>query len=430
MTNSGSLTMPWPQRLFSLDLRSIAVFRVLLTITILVHLISRIPHLGALYTDSGLLPRSQMLSLVDPIQWSLHAASGQWWWQLLLCIIAALCALALLIGYKTRWMAFASFVLLASLFNRNPVILQTSDTLLMVMTFWSLFLPLNARWSMDAALQAELKIQHNLIRHNPDTAQRYFSMGTIAVLIQIALVYIFSAIYLGLKIPSVTSPSLNANSHITFFAAHAMALSLLIPSALWIALQRRRTRSFAWQRIQSITIYYDEDCGFCLKMCLALRELLLQPGVRIQTAQSDPAIYAIMERHYSWVIKDANNATYIHWQAMQFLFMQRWPFKIIGAIMAFKPFMAMGDRMYHWIAINRYTMSQITTCVIPWRRMSLIPTRAGAAIAGFFILAVMVYNITGLPGMSEYRPSIVDNAVTLTRLNQYWGPGLTGATGD
>ncbi len=472
---------------FSLDLRSIALFRILLALLILWDLALRSQHLTAFYTDQGVLAREFWLAVNNPLHLSLHAASGSLWWQVLLFSLASVFAIGLLLGYQTRMMAFASFVLLASLMNRNTLILHGGDQLLVVMCFWSLFLPLNARWSMDAALQPTLKTQPNVERFNPDTPQLYFSVATVAVVLQVLYLYIFTAFlktgsawtsqfnaaFYAISLDQLATPiaiwarqfpafftvatfyvlaveylapllvllplrwpwsrliglALLASLHIGFLIMmhiglfpfiDFMALSLLIPSAVWIHIHQRRKTSPRFQAIQGITIYYDEDCGFCLKMCLVLRQMLLHPCVPIVTAQSDPAIHDIMQRHNSWVIKDSNNVTYIHWHAMQFIFSQRWPFKPIGWLMNFKPLMGLGNRVYRWVAVNRGTMGQITAWSLAWRNLSLKPTLIGSALAAFFLFAVTVYNVTGLPGMIKYRPPFVESAIRITRLDQRW----------
>ena len=84
-------------------------------------------------------------------RWSLYFISGSWVWALLLHLVAAGAAMALLLGYRTRLATLISFVLLVSLHNRAPLMLQGGDNLLLLMVFWSIFLPLGARFSMDAA---------------------------------------------------------------------------------------------------------------------------------------------------------------------------------------------------------------------------------------------------------------------------------------
>ncbi len=472
---------------FSLDLRSIALFRVLLSILLLWDLALRVQSLSAFYTDSGVLPRELWLQLANPLHWSLHAASGEPLWQALLFFLAAIFAVGLLVGYQTRFMIIASFCLLASLINRNPLILQGGDQLLAVMCFWAMFLPLNARWSIDAALQPERKNQPNAPRFRAGEPQLYFSMATIAVILQVLYLYVFTALlktgdawtvrfdaaFYAVSLDQLATPigiwarafpgvltvatvyvlavefiapflvlvpfrwpsfrliglALLASLHVGFLLMmhiglfpliDFMALSLLLPSAVWMWLHRRYQASNRRQRIKRICIYYDEDCGFCLKMCLVLRELLLDSDVPILTAQSNPAVFAIMQKHNSWVITDEHNQPHIHWHAMRLLFAQRWPFKPISWVMSIKPLMAAGNAVYGWVAVNRGTMGNITAWALPWRSIRLKPTPLGSVVAAYFLVAVTVFNITHLPGLSRFQPAFIEHSIRAVRLDQYW----------
>jgi hypothetical protein len=64
-----------------------------------------------------------------------------------------------------------------SLQNRNPLVLQGADDLLRLLLFWSMFLPLGKRWSLDAR------------RANDPTPPRIVSVATAAVLVQVAVLY-------------------------------------------------------------------------------------------------------------------------------------------------------------------------------------------------------------------------------------------------
>lgn len=472
---------------FSLDLRSIALFRVLLAGLLLWDLALRSQSLTAFYTDEGVLPRDLWLQVSNSLHWSLHAASGEPLWQTLLFCLSAVFAMGLLVGYQTRFMVIASFVLLASLVNRNPLILQGGDQLLVVMCFWAMFLPLNARWSLDAALQPERKNQPNAPRFQANQPQLYFSMATIAVILQVLYLYVFTALlktgdawtvrfdaaFYAVSLDQLATPigiwarefptllaiatvyvlavefiapalvlapfkwpslrliglALLASLHVGFLLMmhiglfpliDFMALLLLLPSAVWLWLHKRYQASKRCQRIQRIRIYYDEDCGFCLKMCLVLREMLLNPEVPILTAQSNPAVFAIMQKHNSWVITDEHEQPHIHWHAMRLLFAQRWPFKPISWVMGIKPLMAAGNAVYGWIAINRGTMGNVTAWALPWRTIRLKPTLLGSVVAAYFLVAVTVLNITYLPGLSRYQPTFIEQSIRTVRLDQYW----------
>ena len=523
--------MHWIKTLFSIDLRSIALFRVALALLILFDLFLRSFNMVDFYTDEGVLPRRYWALVTHRWYLSLHAASGELWWQIFLFIIAAVFACALLVGYRSKLMAGFSLIMLMSLMNRNGLVLQGGDQLLVVMCFWSLFLPIGARWSIDAALQPELRANPNLQRFSASNPQSYFSIATVAVIFQVLYLYFFTALLktgaawrvrfdaafyavslqhfatpvavffrqfpallkfatlyvltveflapllvllplprhlsriLGLTIivvllilglylwpwtPMVKHQMLwamivplllllplrwpwtrlvgllmLASLHVAFlFMLHIglfplidfMSLTLLIPSIVWVWLARRQRRNNA----ERIVFYYDEDCGFCLKMCLILREFLLPDSVKILPAQAYPDMHALMERENSWVVTDASGRPHVHWHAMQLLFIQSWPFKPIGWLMKLSPLMRLGNFVYRWVATNRNSMGEFTARWLPYRPLKLRPTLPGQILAALFFYIITVFNVTGLPGFGDYRPVHVDYMSRILRIDQKW----------
>ena len=166
--------------LFGLDLRSLAVFRIGLGVLILSDLIGRAGDLGAHYTDEGVLPRS---AITTPRYVSLHLLDGTADFQGALFVLAGLFALALLVGWWTRLATATSWFLLMSLHARNPMILQGGDTLLRLLLFWGLFLPLGARWSLDGLRQ----------RGGRPPGDAAVSAASAALVLQVCFVYWFSA---------------------------------------------------------------------------------------------------------------------------------------------------------------------------------------------------------------------------------------------
>lgn len=479
--------MKYIHRVFSLDLRSIALFRIILAAVILADLGLRSLDLSVFYSDEGILPRTQWLEISHIWHWSIHAASGELWWQIVLFVIAALFAVALLFGYRTRLAALGSFVLLVSLINRNELLLQGGDQLLVIMSFWSLFLPLGARYSMDAALQRVFETNPNAKPALPEQEQPYFSIATIAIVFQILYLYIFTAIlktgdawvtrfdaaYYAVSLQHFATPVgvwiqqfpdllkvatvyvlgvefiapflvlcpffwpwfrmtgllLLGSLHMAFLLMlhiglfpfiDFMALSLLIPGVLWVGWHKSRAQSQGHARRQKIRLYYDQDCGFCLKMCLLLRTFLLGDSNEILPAQQYPDIYSIMERENSWVITDPEGKPYIHWHAMAYLFSQRWPFKPIGWLMSIPPLLSAGNRTYRWVADNRALMGTLTSRFLPYRALRLQPTLAGSLIAGVAFYVATSFNIHGLPQVTTYMPRHVDYLARSTRLEQRW----------
>ena len=178
-----SAAPPLPARaaladLFALDLRSLALLRVGLALLLLGDLALRAGDLRAHYTDAGVLPRS---ALPPAGTLSLHLLGGSAAFQGALFAVAAAFAAALLVGWRTPLATAGSWFLLVSLHARNPVVLQGGDILLRVLLFWSLFLPLGARWSLDA-----------LRRAGPPPGNRLVCGGGIALLLQVCFVYWFS----------------------------------------------------------------------------------------------------------------------------------------------------------------------------------------------------------------------------------------------
>jgi len=171
-------------RAFAIDYRSLALFRVTLAAMLLYDVLGRAMNLRAHYTDWGTLPRAVLVEKhMSDWQWSIHLMSGTWQVQGLLFLVAAIAAVSLLVGYRTRFAAITSWVLLTSLHNRNPMVLQGGDFLLRMEIFWAMFLPLGMALSVDSA------------RRSPrETLRAAFSWATAALLLQPVLMHVFSAL--------------------------------------------------------------------------------------------------------------------------------------------------------------------------------------------------------------------------------------------
>ena len=99
----------------SIDLRSLALFRILLGGLIMADLMIRGADLSVWMSDEGVFPRDFIIDWSGDNRWSLYFISGSWVWALLLHLVAAGAAMALLLGYRTRLATLISFVLLVSL---------------------------------------------------------------------------------------------------------------------------------------------------------------------------------------------------------------------------------------------------------------------------------------------------------------------------
>ena len=166
------------RRPFVFDLRALALLRAAVAAVVLTDLAIRSTDLEAHYSNMGVLPLQVLFEHNwNPYLFSLHSTSGLWQVQAVLFLLAAVVAVALLLGYHTRLATALSWVLLISLQNRNPLIGQGGDDLLRMLLFWGFFLPWGRVYSLDA-------------RNKPaPTELSYFSAATVAYVVQIALVY-------------------------------------------------------------------------------------------------------------------------------------------------------------------------------------------------------------------------------------------------
>jgi hypothetical protein len=169
----------WWLRGLTIDLRSLALFRMALGLCLLTDLLARVPQIRAFYTDDGVLPRAVVIRLGNPWKLSLHMISGEVAIQLGLFLIAIALATGFVVGYRTRLCAIASWVLLMSMHVRNPMVAHGGDTLMRLLLFWSMFVPLNARWSLDRLLNPS-------VTPLPTT---HLSPAGMALLFQVCTVY-------------------------------------------------------------------------------------------------------------------------------------------------------------------------------------------------------------------------------------------------
>ncbi|MFW5964092.1 MAG: HTTM domain-containing protein [Natronomonas sp.] len=176
---------PALKRRLGIDARGLAAFRIALGCLLVLDLLVRADDLQAFYTDSGVLPRTTNAVLYPALsRLSLHGLSGESWVQAVLFVVAGVFAVSLAVGYRTRFAATVSWVLLASLQLRNYLILNGGDTVLLVALFVGLFLPLGERWSLDAVAREGRAPQRFVV-----------GFGTAALLSQVVSIYTTNAIF-------------------------------------------------------------------------------------------------------------------------------------------------------------------------------------------------------------------------------------------
>jgi hypothetical protein len=251
--------------------------RIGLGLILLLNLVLAASDVTAFFTDEGMLPRADRLQLnldenytVPPYMVSVHMLSGNKWFQLTLFGIAALFAACVLVGYRTQWSLFASWLLLVGMQARNPLILQGGDDILKLLTFWSIFLPLGAKWSVDRRLtQAAV----------PGWVA---SLPSAALLMQLGCVYVFSAMlkshpvwrtefsatYYAFALGHFTRPFgfwlLNYPELLQVMTVGALVLEFCGPIALLYPARR------SWLRIAIVASFWSLHLGIMSTLSLGL----------------------------------------------------------------------------------------------------------------------------------------------------------------
>ncbi|MFC5278280.1 HTTM domain-containing protein [Halorubrum rubrum] len=170
------------RRRFEVDARSLAAVRIALALVILIDLLHRSRDLALFYTDAGVYPVAAYEATYGQYTGvSLHALSGELWFQQLLFVVAGVFAVAFLLGYRTRLVGFVSLLLLFSLQARNPAVLNGGDRLFRVLLAVALVTPLGERWSIDALRRGSAR-------------KAVTSFGTAALLVQPVVVFTANAI--------------------------------------------------------------------------------------------------------------------------------------------------------------------------------------------------------------------------------------------
>tara|TARA_R110001599_G_scaffold353527_1_gene593598 strand:+ start:35816 stop:37615 length:1800 start_codon:yes stop_codon:yes gene_type:complete len=459
---------------FSVDLRTLALFRVCFGFILIGDLVTRASALSAHYTDDGLWPREAAAAAMQEFGFSIHLLGGSAAFQVCLFLLAGLLAVLLIVGYRTQLVSVLCWLMLASLNHRNYFILQSSDTLMLALLFWSLLLPLGARWSVDAALDP----------HPPQQAS-ICNFASAALVLQVLSVYFFGAllktgdawrvtgdaVHVTLHYSSYASPLgvwlaewLPAEAlrgltwytwyielwgpilvllpwcyqHIRFVIVPALillhlgiaslvevgiypylsitSLLLLVPTRFWDLLKAR----VATPERLGVTSYYDANCEFCRKICLLLRTFWLLNSTPIKPAQEHHEIGPLLEAENSWVVVDHDGQRYLRWAGMLVLLRRSWLLWPVAGLFHWPPLRTIGECCYAWVANHRESLGRITAVLLPCRsppfRLSLVPNLT----MGFLMVLVLWLNIAKLRDVEIDYPWSFTRLTSALLLNQYW----------
>jgi predicted DCC family thiol-disulfide oxidoreductase YuxK len=470
-------------RPLSLDLRGLAALRLFLGILVMLDALIRSSDLIAHYADSGVLPRSVLLTeFSNPYHFSLLFLSGQPLWVCLCLLVYGLTGLALAFGWRTWLSTLLAWVLMLSLHNRNPVVLNGGDVYFRVLLCWSLFLPLAARCSLDRARSLTgIKPSANLSK------QEVLTGGSVGLVLQVMLMYVCTAalktsaewlpegtaLWYANTREQFTTPigdglqsfpellkwltwgvygigwvgpllllcpfwhvwmrtigvllliSLHLGLILTmelgFFPWICLAVLIsLFPKEIWDWLASRN-----WLRsvpTEHLILYYDQDCGFCRRMVGVLREFFLFGRAEIRPIQVDPVVYALFDNEApnSWVVQQREHYAFAGEGLWLVLQQSPWSAWLTRFLSEAKTLLFL-EGLYAWVVRHRSQLGRSTAWIGSRRSPpKAVPNRYLSAVALVLVVLVVGYNLRYSFFKEVPLPTSIKTLFTILRLDQYW----------
>ena len=453
-------------RAFELDIRAIGLFRIALGIVVLADQLIRMQNWGALIGPSGFASKEFTQELEGIWLWSVYWLSDSPVLPYVVEVIRMVATVLLILGIRSRAMALVLFVIVSSVINHNLMPFQGGDRVMSVMLFFSVFLPLGGRYSIEA------------LWHGPDEKRTFRSFGSAAYAIQVVLVFFasgmlkldpawlsnFTAVSMAVHIEIFATEIARLWRHIdvigqvltfiviwTELLAPGIALLpgiwarsigvgalLMLEAGIWLSLEiglfpfisvisliplfpgvwldlvlkRRTLRGEEW------TFFYDKNCRFCLFTCRLLKAICGVHQAKIEQAQEDPTAAQILREDGSWSVQRQEEDEYsAGWTAVRRLLEEsgrRW-------ITARLPEGERGTVWYRWIGQRRGRFSEIGNAVCGRQRWKN-PGKVGETVAAVTISAVVVWNIVIHPEVMK-REDLVKHLhpwVSSLNLNQHW----------
>ncbi len=450
-------------------------------LTLLFDLIQRSSSLISHYTDWGVLPRSELFRLWnEPAFISVYNLNASAIFTGTMFIVAGIFAVMLIVGWRSKLASIVSFILLISLHNRNPLVLQGGDVALRVIMFWMMFLPLGKRMSWDIMV-GKVKYAHK----NED----YFDIPGVAYIVQFFLIWTFSgflkvglpwtetytAVGMALSLDTFTTsigrwlrnfPAMlsyltmitlaierftwitflspvksgwfrllglvllnglvigfNLSFRLGLFGMIMVSISLgLLPRVFWDKIIFPIRMYLSNRSTPGFTIFYDGDCGFCSKISNSISKVLfLHPTTMVVMADTDTDAKIRMHNAHSWVIRDNYGRSYTGFRAFVSLMSSSSVFKFIAPIFLIRPIFLVGEEFYRMVANN-----PMRVCVVEPVDPAKIKSQKDLRIVrnyavSFILILVIMWNVKTLPNSNHTPlPNFLEKILLIARLDQKW----------
>ena len=137
-----------------LDLRPLGLMRITFGLVLIGATLDIGPVLFDFLSDTGVMPRSALLGgIVRANRFCLMDLAGPHWVVATVWGLAVLATICFTFGWHSRLATVLSFFLVCGLHERNLLAFDGADNVIRVMLFWLMFMPVGARYSLDAVLR-------------------------------------------------------------------------------------------------------------------------------------------------------------------------------------------------------------------------------------------------------------------------------------
>lgn len=467
------------RRSLSLDYRSLALYRVLIGFILMADVIYRWPDLTNFYTDVGLIPRALFLSeMTMPWSFSLLLANGSLGFAAVMFGLQFIMGVMLVVGYKSRWAMIGAYLMAVSVHNRCWLVNNGGDDILRAILFISIFLPLDRVFAIDSALTSKENDDKTKTDHFSTWGLAFFfqvfAIYFVGYLLKDSPIWThdFTAVFYSSRLDIFATPigvwsrgypflqkvataftiylemlgplllvfsfiygrrwwMVRIMLVILFFGLHMGILTtmwigifpficfamwtIFLPGEFWEMLFKPyRSANFG-----KLKIYYDQECGFCKKSTLMIREFFLLPEVDILPAQENPSIYKKMMEKTSWVIVNEKGENFYQYQAFIELMRHSPLLKPVTRVAQW--ITPIGDKVYFWVSHNRMVMSRYSQFLEPRSKKKPISWLNGVyqLLGAVFFATLLMWNLTTVKKWKISSP-VFQNIARWIHVYQEW----------
>jgi predicted DCC family thiol-disulfide oxidoreductase YuxK len=184
------------------DLRWLGVFRIAFALLLTADLLRRWAVATDFYTNDGVLPNH--FSLFRPLGrdvFSIYHAFSTLPEVSVAFALTLIVFLTFCVGYRTRLFHLLSLLCITSLNARNLLVENGGTVVMNLLCFWTVFLPLGQRLSVDSVLRS-LRMEPengaadlNQRRELPDHSHSFYSLVVFALMLQWSAIYFFNVVH-------------------------------------------------------------------------------------------------------------------------------------------------------------------------------------------------------------------------------------------